>query len=291
MVNINLLPVQFVFSERRENVDASGVFDLTRSSNFEAHLRRWSRFEGACFFSGDNEREGACKGAGECRVQEGCWLLTRARNNPLPDLASVKNAWERFTFVVQLSRGFPPPLDTDLSTSPRTEKKLYGRTMLDMNASKRPFFQPANNLCICNASLSIIGPPSRTIESHREPSRPKDRETPDMMVDFITSANIERWYRREKIFTDVNSWPVRSKNDLIEFVEERNVQLRAPPQKPRSLSTSKPLYCAFRRCVHWDFIRLLEQTLLHIRGRGNKRDLQSDAFQELWPGSKRIEDF
>lgn len=36
---------------------------------------------------------------------------------PFLDLASVKNARERFTFVVQLSRGFSPLLDTDLSSS------------------------------------------------------------------------------------------------------------------------------------------------------------------------------
>lgn len=75
----------------------------------------------------------------------------------------------------------------------------------------------------------------------------------------------------------------RSKNQFnTARRKKRDIQLRAPPQKHRSsLSTSGPLYCAFRRCVHWDFIQLLEQTLLHIRGRGNKRDLQTAAMTAL----------
>lgn len=85
---------------------ASGVFDLTRTSNFEAHLR-WSRFEsvhggGLSRFFLWIMKERGCRGALQ-RV-----AASSRVHGIIPQTGErKKRSRERFTFVVQLSRGFP----------------------------------------------------------------------------------------------------------------------------------------------------------------------------------------
>lgn len=89
---------------------------------------------GPRFFSGDNERAGDV----EHGVQEGCGcLLTRAPNNPLPDLASVKK-FSRKIYVrcTTVARRFPPTQIFSCSSSLEgTFFRIDKQTLCTSNAS------------------------------------------------------------------------------------------------------------------------------------------------------------